>query len=480
MVGCRIARQHLAKETKGFVMGIAEKSYKYEETQSIAKGVMYGLERLNKVSADEPHIVDTEQYYSREIMDLEWGKFWKKVWVVAGRVSDIPEVGDFFTFDLGRESFLITRSSEDEIKTFFNVCSHRGNRLVEADYGSMPGGFTCIFHSWKWNIDGSLNQVQDQDTFRPEVLMGDLGLQEVRCDTWGGFVFVCMSDKAPPLHEFLNHAREHTDPYNVEDMRVITDILLELPANWKTGVDAFIEAYHLHAIHPQVLNVIDDRNRDVELYDHGMSLMQAPFGILSPRLEDQESLTEPLKIMLREIGLDPADYEGRAADVRPIVQATKRKIAEENGEDISRFTDQQITDDNAVFFFPNLAFNVHPEGALFMQFLPHPTDPQRFFFKVQILIHPLAETDAHKIPFYMGIEKGADITCKERPEREYELAPAETSALGLIMGQDVHLLDLVQKGLVSDGFEGMRFSEQEIRLRYFHEEIDRYMNDQKW
>jgi len=44
----------------------------------------------------------------------------------------------------------------------------------------------------------------------------------------------------------------------------------------------------------------------------------------------------------------------------------------------------------------------------------------------------------------------------------------------------VHLLDLVQKGLVSDGFEGMRFSEQEIRLRYFHEEVDRYMNDEKW
>lgn len=454
-------------------MGRPDKTISFAESEPLAGGAIRGLERL---SGRWSRLIPAEQYYSPEFARLERERFWSKVWVVAGRVEDLEEPGDYFTFELADQPLLIVRTDADRVKAYYNVCQHRGNKLVADGEGSLPGGFTCPFHSWKWNLDGSLREVTDRETFRPEVLCGDLDLAEVRCEVWGGFVFVCQSPDAPPVREFLSGAREHAEPYRIENMRVITDIELNLPANWKTGVDAFIEAYHLHAIHPQMADSIDDVNVDVELYDHGMSLMTAPFTTISPRKADQETLTAAQQAMLVEAGLDPAEFEGRAQEVRTAIQQAKRALKEASKLHFDNFTDDQLTDDQAIFFFPNLAFNVHPEGALFMQFLPYATDPERMIFRIQILIHPLDQQDAHLIPLYMGIPKGADVSCREKPEKLHALPPADESPLGEVLGQDVSLLHTVQKGLHAAGFKGMRFSQQEVRLRHFHDEFDRYMN----
>jgi len=457
-------------------MGKPEKTISFLESEPLAGGGIKGLERL---SGDWDRLVPAEQYYSSEFAREERERFWKKVWVVSGRVEDLEEAGDYFTFELADQPLLIVRTDADEVKAYYNVCQHRGNKLVADGEGSLPGGFTCAFHSWKWNLDGSLREVTDSETFRPEVLCGNLDLAEVRCEVWGGFVFVCQSPDAPPVHEFLSAAREHAEPYRLENLRVITDIELDLPANWKTGVDAFIEAYHLHAIHPQMADSIDDINVDVELYDNGMSLMSAPFTTVSPRKSDQETLTGAQRAMLGEVGLDPVEFEGRALEVRRAIQQAKRALKEAAILHLDNFSDDQLTDDQAIFFFPNLAFNVHPEGALFMQFLPHRSETERMIFRIQILIHPMEQDQAHLIPLYMDIPKGADVSCEEKPEKRYALPPADKSALGEVLGQDVDLLDTVQRGLHADSFKGMRFSQQEVRLRHFHDEFERYMNNEK-
>ena len=458
-------------------MGKSGKTVSFSECEPLAAGGIKGLERL---SGDwGRRLLPPEQYYSPEFARLERERFWKKVWVVAGRVEDLEEPGDYFTFQLADQSLLIVRTEADKLQAYYNVCQHRGNKLVADGEGSLPGGFTCAFHSWKWNLDGSLREITDRETFRPEVLCGNLDLAEVRCEVWGGFVFVCQSPAAPPVHEFLSGAREHAEPYRLENLRVITDIELDLPANWKTGVDAFIETYHLHAIHPQMADSMDDVNMQTELYDYGMSMTQHPFTTISPRKLDQETLTEAQRAMLGEVGLDPVEFEGRALEVREAIQQAKRALKEAAKLHLDNFTDDQLTDDQAIFFFPNLAFNAHPEGALFMQFLPHESETERMIFRIQILIHPMEQDQAHLIPLYMGIPKGADVSCKEKPEKLYALPSAEESPLGEVLGQDVDLLDTVQKGLHSNGFKGMRLSQQEVRVRHFHDEFERYMNNEK-
>jgi len=78
--------------------------------------------------------IDKTRYFSSEYMEKEWEQMWTKIWVLAGVESDLPEVGDFVTFDLRHESFLIVRGEDNAIHAYSNVCQHRGLRLVQAEF----------------------------------------------------------------------------------------------------------------------------------------------------------------------------------------------------------------------------------------------------------------------------------------------------------------------------------------------------------
>ncbi len=69
---------------------------------------------------DRYRIVAADRYTSPEFMRREWQGIWTKSWSCAGRVSDLPVPGSWFKYDLGGESFIVTRafqiSSAGEIR----------------------------------------------------------------------------------------------------------------------------------------------------------------------------------------------------------------------------------------------------------------------------------------------------------------------------------------------------------------------------
>src|SRR3546814_21189983 len=69
--------------------------------------------------------------------------------------------------------------------------------------GSLANGFTCTFHNWRFNLDGSLKGVTDPETFRPETLCRNLDLSAVLCESWEGFIFVNRNPDAGPLLDQL-------------------------------------------------------------------------------------------------------------------------------------------------------------------------------------------------------------------------------------------------------------------------------------
>ena len=97
-----------------------------------------------------------EGYFSRDYMAREWERLWTRSWLIAGVDSDLAEVGDFFLFDIRQESIIVTRTDEG-IKAFYNVCSHRGTRLVWEERGNKRV-FVCPFHSWSFTNNGGAAQ----------------------------------------------------------------------------------------------------------------------------------------------------------------------------------------------------------------------------------------------------------------------------------------------------------------------------------
>lgn len=415
--------------------------------------------------------VGPERYFSAAHMQREWDGLWTRSWTCAGRVSDIPETGNWFKYDLGRESILVVRTAADRIEAFYNVCQHRGNQLVHGDFGKSER-FTCSFHGWQWKINGQTSLITDVSTFKPEVLKGRLNLPSVRCETWGGFVFVNMDDEAAPLSDFLAEIPHFMKSYRMEQMHVVKDVVIELDANWKVVLEAFLESYHLQETHPQAKPFVDEVRYQLDFFRNGHGRLHTAIGYPSPRCEDQNTVAPGLAYMLAEAGVDPAALEGRAMEARDALLKAKRAPDNPYGIDYSGFSDSQVTDDWNYSIFPNMTFNTHPEGVLVMRFLPHPTDPEKSFYHVWVISRKLKGNV--RPPAYMGVEPHVDISGETRPARRFN--SKINNELGEVLDQDISNVEGVQRGLHSRAFHFNRYSEQEQRIMQLHAEIDRYLN----
>jgi phenylpropionate dioxygenase-like ring-hydroxylating dioxygenase large terminal subunit len=421
-------------------------------------------------------VPDPSRYYSREFMEKEWRHLWPRVWLLAGVTSDIPEEGDYTVFNIGHESIVIVRQADAGLKAFYNVCPHRGNPIALNERGSVAK-FTCAFHSWRFCIDGKLDCITDEQSFHPEIVGHRPGLAPVRVDALGGLIFVNLDGKAPPLADWIGLPKGYIENYEIDKMHVVRHVRTEWLANWKTGADAFYETYHLPYIHPQTQGVMEDYSQ-YDLYPNGFQRMIVPLCVKSHRIADQVTVDAGLQFMMQDAGMRPDEFSGNAQQVRTAVQRSKRERARRLGlTHYEKLTDGQLTDSWATGFFPNAQIGMHPEGVFIMRFLPHPTDPERYYYDNMTLFRPVDDPN-YFVPAWMGLPKGTDVTGATRPQIE-DHGAGQRADLGEVLNQDVDLVEAVQRGVRSRGFRGPLWSEQEMRLRHYHREIDRYINGEK-
>ncbi len=421
-------------------------------------------------------VPNPSRYHSPEFMKQEWDRLWPRVWLLAGVTSDIPEAGDYFTFEIGHESILVVRQANGSIKAFYNVCPHRGNRVAQNEFGSVAQ-FTCSFHGWQFHCNGRLKCITDEETFAPRLIAHRPGLTELRCDSLGGLIFVNMDGKAPPLSEWIGLPRGYIENYEIDKMHAVRQVRSTWNANWKVGVDSFYETYHLPHIHPQTQGVMEDFSQ-YDLYHGGFSRMIVPLCVKSHRVKDQETVDAGLRFMMQDAGMDPDTFTGSAREVRAAVQKSKRERARRLGlKHYDRLTDGQLTDSWATGLFPNVQIGMHPEGVFIMRFLPHPDDPRKFFYD-NITMFRHVDDPTYTVPAWMGLPKNCDVTGKLRPNVE-RVPEGQRPKLGEVLDQDVDLVAAVGVGCRSNGFKGPLWSEQEVRIRHFHRELDRYISGEK-
>ncbi|MGA0844492.1 MAG: aromatic ring-hydroxylating oxygenase subunit alpha [Arenicellales bacterium] len=428
-------------------------------------------------SIDNGHeVTDPSRYFSEDFMRKEWTKLWPRVWLLAGVTADVREPGDYFTFEVGHESFIIVRQDDGEIKAFYNVCPHRANRVALNDFGSV-NEFTCAFHGWKFRCNGKLKTITDENTFVPQLVAHRPGLTEVRCEAHAGLIFINMDGSAPPLLDWIGLPKGYLENYRIDEMNPVRHVRTTWDANWKVGVDSFYETYHLPHIHPQTQGVMGDYSQ-YDLYPNGFSRMIVPLCQKSHRLPDQQTVDAGLRFMMQDAGMDPDSFKGTAPEVRAAVQQSKRERARRLGlTHYENFTDGQLTDSWATGLFPNVQIGCHPEGVFIMRFLPHADDPKKFYYD-NITMFRYVDDPSYFVPAWMGLPKDTDVTGSTRPPIE-RFQEGQRADLGEVLDQDVELVSAVGAGSRSRGFRGPLWGEQEVRIRHFHRELDRYITGEK-
>jgi len=403
-------------------------------------------------------LIPKARYTSAGFARSEWEHMWTKVWLLAGRESDAPAPGDYFTFEIGPESILVVRQADGSLGARYNVCMHRGNRLREPGRGH-AGRFTCGFHGWQYGIDGALLRATDPQCFPQGLPPERLSLQPVRCDTWGGFVWVSLRPDAEPLREYLGVLPEQLAPYHFDEWAIAHDVTVEIPCNWKTSVDAFNEAYHIMATHAWTLEFSDDVNTVYDCYERH-SRMIFPEAQPSPRHPGRGTITPLLReYFLQRHGIDP-DSVATVAEARSAIAAAIRQRGPALGCDFSELSESQLNDDFHYTVFPNVTLNIHAEFTWVFTHRPHPDDPQRMYFDFVSLVR----MPAHTVP---------------RPDRErYRVEDGVSLAHipgGNVLDEDLYNLPRIQAGMRSAAFAGLHLSTQEIRIRHFHHTLMRYI-----
>ncbi len=431
-----------------------------------------GVEKKNEYKDFGTKRVDPGRYFSYNFMNNEWKNVWTKTWLMACSSSDIRDVGDYFNYKIGKESIIVIRSSKDKVSAFYNVCPHRGNKLFFDDFGFVKN-IGCRFHGWKFNLDGSNQAVTDPETFRDEILCYDLNLTSVKVEEECGFIWVTMNEDSIPVRDYLGEVANHLDLYEIEKMNVIRHVQSEWAGNWKTGLEAFYETYHLSFIHPQTQGMMEDYFVQMDTWDNGMNRMIVPFIEPSKRQEGSNFVNESTNVMLADVGIDPNTFKGSPGEAKKMIQQKKREFSKTYNLNYERYSNAQLTDSFVYGIFPNIQIGCHPEGVFVHKFMPHPTNPEIFTYDTTINYLSVDNPDCN-VPAWFGLPEGTDTSGKIRPNiARYALGIKPD--LGEVLEQDSELIPFVQEGVRSKGFRGPLWSEQEIRLRHFHYELDKYL-----
>jgi len=200
-------------------------------------------------------------YFDDAIYRRERERIFHREWYVACREEHVLKPGDYRAIDVAGESVMVVRAKDGTLRAHYNVCRHRGSRLVaEESSGSFAGGIRCPYHSWTYELDGRLRTAPFLDE-SDGVSKDELTLHRVGVDTWGGFVFVNLTADAATkegrtLARQLEGVPQRLVRYPLAELRVARTITYDIAANWKVMLENYNECYHCAGIHPELCAIV--------------------------------------------------------------------------------------------------------------------------------------------------------------------------------------------------------------------------------
>jgi Rieske 2Fe-2S family protein len=358
-------------------------------------------------------------FVSPAVFAEEQEKVFSKQWVLVGHQSQIAKSGDYFTAEVAGESLIIVRDKRGEIHGFYNVCRHRGSRLIENRNGQSQG-IQCPYHAWTYGLDGRLIGAPHMDDV-PGFDKADYSLRPVSLALWEGFIFVNLADASArhggqaarggymSLEEWFAPLAGKFSRWNQPALRSARRIEYDVGANWKLIFQNYSECYHCLGVHPELSKISphDSAKND---------LTEGPFLGGFMRIASDKSLTMSGHTCALPVG----DF----------------------GDEDFRF----------VFYysiFPNMLLSLHPDYVMVHQLRPE--SPERTLILCDWFFHP----DAFNREDF-------------RPDDAIEF-------WDMVNKQDWHVCELSQQGISSRGYEPGPYSARESIPAAWDREYLRHM-----
>ena len=189
-------------------------------------------------------------YHDPEFFTLEREAVFRGSWQLLCHVNDIPNVGDYHTFEFIGESLFAVRGEDGQVRSFHNVCRHRASRLLDDAKGRCGKRITCPYHAWTYSNDGRLVAVPQKEAFKG-LDFESHGLAPLEQEIFLGFVFVRLKPGNPSVREMAAPYLEEMARYRFEELIPQGRVTLRLRAvNWKNVADNYSDGLHITVAHP--------------------------------------------------------------------------------------------------------------------------------------------------------------------------------------------------------------------------------------
>ncbi|CAM2169669.1 Aromatic ring-hydroxylating dioxygenase subunit alpha [Paraburkholderia sacchari] len=427
----------------------------------------------NHVPAAQP--ISFDRYYDPAFAKLEMERMWMKTWQFACREEDIPEIGDRVPYDVGSGlSLIIVRSGPREFRALYNSCRHRGTRLVNAP--SSGTSIRCPFHGWEWNPSGELKHVPCEWDF-DGISKTSHSLPQVQVDTWEGFIFVNPDPNSKPLKDSLGILPQAFEGRGHGQRYTVAHVSKKLRANWKTVLEAFLEAYHVVETHSDALPFTGDTCTAYDIWesDEGhVSRLITPSAVPSAHLGDNASAQVAadgvaMFFSMAAPGVPMPKFDASNGNARSQLADWRRAfMGQALGLDLSDRCDSEMIDSTQYHLFPNFGVWFGDGLPLIYQFLPYGEDPNESIFNVR-LTAPLPGN---------GIRPpSAKINHLDFDDYFSDKAP-EFGPLSHVFDQDMSNIPNIQKGMRTAPKGATKATlgrYQEQRIQYFQNTLSRVL-----
>ncbi len=191
--------------------------------------------------------VPARHYYDSERWDLEVSRVFKRMPLMLAMTCELSSPGDYKAMEAVGVPVIITRGQDGQVRSFLNICSHRGSQILPVGTGSARR-FSCPYHAWTYSDRGELVAILSNHEF------GDIdkscnGLRELPTLERAGLIWVTLDPDSPlDTSDFLSGYDELLDHFGFETWHLFDSRRLEGP-NWKIAYDGYMDLYHLPVLH---------------------------------------------------------------------------------------------------------------------------------------------------------------------------------------------------------------------------------------
>lgn len=201
--------------------------------------------------AKKAYTLPAKFYTSQDAFNYEADEIFAKSWLCMCHVSEVAKPNQYVTREVLNESILIVRGRDNQLRAFYNVCPHRGHRLIEGS-GTCKNVIACPYHAWTFKLDGTMASAPNSENIY-DFNLDESCLTPMKVEEYAGFVFINMDpeckttveDQLPGLKDAALKARPE-----MYDLKLAARFVTKTPANWKNIVDNYMECYHCGPSHP--------------------------------------------------------------------------------------------------------------------------------------------------------------------------------------------------------------------------------------